>query len=288
MSSKKKNFFGTAPTAIQFLSFAVIAAGLLLLILGSLLAADILEIETFDDPTVQGGVIAIGGFIITISGIGLLQLNKLAWFIFVITAIGMITGIIIFFPEDLVAKVAIILFGFILGDLLAENEFFLRVLSEDEKRALEEAGVDPDEAPSFLKLLANFTIVLGIITAIVGILSLEDFNVIEWPEEYDVTSVAVLLIIIGIVIIVSGFGLKKLMKPMYILYIITVIGLITGLIYLYPDDLLPKVVITIVSVLLGDLIAENEFFFKPEVIITPSRRRRRAKKKKVTFTVEED
>ncbi|MFX1513213.1 MAG: hypothetical protein ACFFCQ_11560 [Promethearchaeota archaeon] len=282
MSSEKKGFLATAPTAIQFLSFAVIAAGLLLLVTGGLLAAEIFQQDIFDDPLFQGGLMAIGGFVITLSGIGLLKLNRVAWILFVCAALGILGGISLLFPEDLGVKFAIIIFSLILGDFLAENEFFLDVLTEEEEKMMMEAGIDPAEAPSAIKILSSITMILGAITAIAGVMSLEDFKVIEWSEEYLVdgktTHIALLLIIVGVSIIISGFGLMRLMKPTYILYLITVIVLITSLIYLYPEDRVPKTVIAIVAVLLGDLAAEKEFFFKPESVATPSRRKRRIEK----------
>ncbi|MFX0063832.1 MAG: hypothetical protein ACFFC7_16800 [Candidatus Hermodarchaeota archaeon] len=120
--------------------------------------------------------------------------------------------------------------------------------------------IDFSQAPLAIKITALGTLVSGIAAILVGILLLFPNVQIE-----NAPLIGIILAIIGIVMVIAGLGLYRLWKPAWILYIIVAVVLLLILIgTLGLDKLLIALLMIFISLILGDLLAENEYFLRPD------------------------
>ncbi|MFX1536046.1 MAG: hypothetical protein ACFFDI_17660 [Promethearchaeota archaeon] len=120
--------------------------------------------------------------------------------------------------------------------------------------------IDFSQAPLAIKITAVATVVGGIAATLVGIIFL--FQIVQIENA---PLVGIILSIIGIVMIIAGLGLYRLWKPAWVLYIIVAVVLLLILIgTLGLDKILIALLMIFISLILGDLLAENEYFLRPD------------------------
>ena len=120
--------------------------------------------------------------------------------------------------------------------------------------------IDFSQAPLAIKITALGTVLGGIAAMLVGIILLFQLVQIE-----NAPLVGIILAIIGIVMVIAGLGLYRLWKTAWILYIVVAAALLLILIGTLGLDKLPIALLMIfISLILGDLLAENEYFLRPD------------------------
>ncbi|MFX1251601.1 MAG: hypothetical protein ACFFCZ_08325 [Promethearchaeota archaeon] len=120
--------------------------------------------------------------------------------------------------------------------------------------------IDFSQAPLAIKITALGTVLGGIAAILVGILFL--FQIVQIANA---PLVGIILAIIGIVMVIAGLGLYRLWKPAWILYIIVAVVLLLILMgTLGLDKILIALLMIFISLILGDLLAENEYFLRPD------------------------
>jgi hypothetical protein len=73
-------------------------------------------------------------------------------------------------------------------------------------------------------------------------------------------TLGIALAVIGLVILASGWGLKSTKTWAWILFLLVGIGVMALVFMTFPNITLPGIVLVVVSVILGDLLAEKEYF----------------------------
>ncbi|MFX0210579.1 MAG: hypothetical protein ACFFDT_31655 [Candidatus Hodarchaeota archaeon] len=255
------SYFSVTPLAVKLLAIATTLIGLTITIAGGAILTKYIEFEEYNPP-ILGEVFGTLGFVMIIAGIGLYRLNPYSWLLFIGAALLLMASSFYMHVDDLPLKAATVVTGFILGSLIAENEFFLR--SEVSLREMEMAGINTKRAPYLIKIHAILIMLAGIATGVLGTL------VYLWNEEeaiikienYDPEDAASVLIFIGVILLFLGYGLWQLKKEVWVITIFTSLILIAGLVVVNLDDALPKLLMASVACILGDLTSENEFFLK--------------------------
>lgn len=122
--------------------------------------------------------------------------------------------------------------------------------------------VDFSQAPTAIKITALATVLGGFASIIVGVILL-----LTEAQNDNINSalLGIGLVPVGIVMVIAGLGLYRLWKPAWILYVCVSIGLLFILVIAAGiDKILIILLIIFVSLILGDLLAENEYFLRPD------------------------
>ncbi len=259
--SESHSYFSQTPLAVKLMALTTFFIGLAITVAGGAIFTEYIEFEEYS-PAVLGEVFGTLGIVMIIAGIGLYRLNPYSWLLFIGAAVLLIASAFYLHLDDLPLKTATVVISFVLGSLIAENEFFLR--SEETLKKMEAAGIDTRKAPILIQLHAFIVMATGLAVIVLGILVYpwNDKESIIEIENYDPQEVSSILIIFGVILLFSGYGLRQLNKGVWLVAIITSLFLIGGLVLINPDDALPKILIAAVACILGDLVSENEFFLK--------------------------
>lgn len=256
------------PTSIKYIAFATFVLGILTILFGLLEYFDITTLyesltEPLNDKIIFTSLLVILGVIIVIVGFGLLKTLNYAFFIF-LGIYALVMALMLFiFPDFTGTKIILAIVAFMIGDILAEHEYFFR-----------EGGIW-EKPPTIFKYLSFVQIILGIIVIIVGALIFAEievpfFDFETWLQgvssmlEYDSGSYGIILIIVGIILLIAGFALYKTIWVALYLYIIAAIIIIVFIFLITPVELnfyFTAVIIIFASILAGDIVAENEVFF---------------------------
>lgn len=255
-----------APLFVSLFSILAMLAGIAAIGIGGaiLVEYDISILPTQDlltrldvSNTILGAIFVVAGLLLLISGYGLRALKFWAWLLFVLAFIATIAAFLYLDTTLLVPGGILVAMAVIFGDLLAENEYFLK----------------PEEewpgTPDFVELLSYIVIIIGLVALVGGVamylevealtsrFDLEQayLGPIDSPETLGIAFAG-----IGIVILASGWGLKTTQTWAWILFLLVGIGVMALVFMTFPDITLPGAVLVVVSVILGDLIAEKQFF----------------------------
>lgn len=256
------------PTTIKYISVATFMLGLLIIIFGLLEIFDISTIhqdlmEPLNDKTNFAAVMIILGLVTLAVGFGLYKTLSYAFFIFLAIYALAMALILFVFPDFTGTKIILAVIAFMIGDILAEQEYFFR------------EGGNWEKPPTIFKYLSLVQMLLGIVVIIVGVLvyleievPLFDFE--SWVQGFtpliawSPTIYGIILLIIGILLIFAGYTLFKTIWVALYLYIITAAIMIVFIFLISPLDanfIIPAILILFASILAGDIVAENEVFF---------------------------
>jgi len=261
------------PKAIRLISIATMILGLVTIITGILDFANILTLrENFvtllQDEMIFFATMVILGIAILVIGYGLLKTLNYAFFAFLIVYV-LVMGILFFmFPDYTGTKILLAVVSFILGDFLAEHEYFN--LRGKGRRNWE-------NPPTMFKLISLAELILGIATLIIGVLLYMDiavpfFDIASWIENSaaipflgdNPQTYGIILFLLGIILLIAAYTLFKTIFFAIYVYVIAFFVTIGFILLSTPptiEFLIPTVLIIFASILAGDIVAENEVFF---------------------------
>ncbi|MFX0201362.1 MAG: hypothetical protein ACFFCW_35045 [Candidatus Hodarchaeota archaeon] len=258
-----------APLFVSLFGILAMLAGIAAIAIGGaiLVEYDISILPTQDlltrldvSSTILGVIFVVAGLLLLISGYGLRTLKFWAWLLFVLAFIATIAAFLYLDTTLLVPGGILVAMAVIFGDLLAENEYFL-------KPEAEWPGT-----PDFVELLSYIVIIIGLVALVGGVamfLEVEALTSRIDPESLERAyrgpidspkTLGIALAGIGVVILASGWGLKSTQTWAWILFLLVGIGVMALVFMTFPDITLPGAVLVVVSVILGDLIAEKQYF----------------------------
>ncbi|MFQ6125221.1 MAG: hypothetical protein ACE5R6_11555 [Candidatus Heimdallarchaeota archaeon] len=258
-----------APLFVSLFGILAMLAGIAAIGIGGAILAeyDISIIPTQDlltrlavSKTILSAIFIVAGLLLLISGYGLRSLKFWAWLLFVLAFIATIAAFLYLDATLLVPGGILVAMAVIFGDLLAENEYFLK----------------PEEewpgTPDFVELLSYIVILIGLVAiaggagiylkigALTDRISPETVERAYYGPIQSVEAVGLVLAVIGIIILICGWGLKTTKTWAWILFLLVGIGVMALVFMTFPDITLPGAVLVVVSVILGDLIAEKQYF----------------------------
>ena len=265
LMSTGKTATGT-PLFVSLFALLAMVAGIAAAAIGAMILADIdisaiPSSELLDDLNVEktylGAIFIVAGLLLLASGYGLRTLKFWAWIHYVIAFIATIGGFLYLDRTLLIPGGILVAMSVLAGDLIAEHEYFTKPDSEW------------PGTPDFLQLLSYIVIIIGIVALAAGAayaVELEALTDRVNPDTFyrgpidSPELLGVALAVIGVLILASGWGLKSTQTWAWLLFLAVGIGVMVLVFMTYPDITLPGIVLVAVSVILGDLLAEKEYF----------------------------
>ncbi len=257
-------------TIIGFISML---AGLGLIVFGAMGYLQQINLETLTtnapvrlDASIASVLLLLSGLILLIAGFGVWRTLFWSFYLFVAGFTVAIIFMLTLFRTNALTKIGIVATSSILGALLGESEYFRGRKSKE----------DIDVA-FLVDFVVYGSISVGVVAILLGIASLVDKFILETgffekllqqvTGENTILSnplvIGIVVIIVGLVFTISGYGLSKEMSWAWYAFVVGFIVIIITIFLTSPlemEFITPSVALLLIGISLGALIANYEYF----------------------------